>query len=206
MAADLAVTAADLADYLRITDPDAEQVAVLENALADAQSQVQGYLGWPIPPAQVTETGCWPWPGGWVLSHGRIQGVVSTVAETYPDGTTPTGYFTVTYTYGLDVAADPELEPIWRFILRSAADSPLIQRLRQVAAGGAAGAVKSASTDGQSVTFESTSFSGGGGAPGSGAPGAAPTLGSLGRWRNRSPAVYQRRVDVPDPFTTLIRW
>jgi hypothetical protein len=203
----LVVQPADLADYLGIASPTSDQLAAFGRSLADAQADVTGYLGWPIPPATKTEHNLWPAADGWRLEidPGHVVEVVSADAELDTDNV-PTGYWTVTYRYGLDVTNDPgsELYPIWRFILRHAAASPEVARVWRAATGATSG-VKSVSTDGQSITYDAVAVpGGGGGAAGSGALGAPPVLGSLSRWKKRS--VYQRRVTVPTEIGYFGGW
>lgn len=190
---DLVVPVERVAARLGVTAPTAAQRAVIADAIRDAQADVVAYLGRPITPTTVTETGRWPFAGGWRLDLAGDESEVEYVSvEPEIEGTGPaayaTGYFTVTYRMGLDVANDPALRPILRYVLESALNLPEVLTLYKST--GAQGELRTVSAEGQSVTFGSATL-GGGGQAGSGAPGALPTLSSLDRWRVAGRRVYQ---------------
>lgn len=176
----------------------AEDRDTLTEAILDAQADVEGYLGRPVVPITYVETGRYPGADGWdLVEHGDdpVVTVISAIPETDAETTQPTGYYTVTYTAGLDARREEVLRPIRRYITAHAMNSPEITRL-WVTAGGR-GQVKTVSAEGQSITFESATLGGGGNA-GSGNPGALPTLSSLDRWR-----LAGRRVHVARTRTTV---
>lgn len=193
--ASLVVPVERVARRLKLTPPlEPDMQALIEDAIRDAQADVEGYLGRPIVPVTVVERGLWPWSSGWSLAEDDVITVVSAVPEAYGDGQL-TGTFTVTYTAGLDARTDPRLEPIRRFVIAHAVNSPALVEVweHQQRDAGVRGQVKSVSTEGQSISYAALS-QGGGGAAGSGAPGALPSLVSLNPWRRA--AVFQRRTAV----------
>jgi hypothetical protein len=161
-----------------------EHEDVIEAAILDAQADVTGYLGREITVGTYTETGRMVVGDEWDLTplEDPVIAIGTVTAETYPGGGL-SGYYTVTYTAGLDAATDPVLAPIRRYVKAHALNSPELHRLW--VATSPPSTVTSVSTEGQSVSY-STPTLGGGGPPGSGAPGALPTLGSLSRWRRIS--------------------
>lgn len=200
----LVVSPEALASRIRMTLPLNEDTReVIEDSIRDAQADVEAYLGQPIVPTTFVQTHCWPYVDGWHLTvhdDAFFIDVVSSAPEYDPaDGTTPTGYFTVTFTAGLDVKNDRTLRPILRFVLAAAANSEDVTLLWRTATG-AKGAVKSVSAEGQSVSFDPAyplgapppAGRGGGAKPAeSRQPGELPTLGSLDRWRVAGRRVYQ---------------
>lgn len=169
----------------------AEQRDTITEAILDAQADVEGYLGRPIVPITYVETGRYPAPDGWdLVEHGDdpVLLVLAAIPETDPETSQPTGYYTITYTAGLDAKHDEVLRPIRRYVAAHALNSPEVTRLWTSTGG--RGEVRSISAEGQSISFGPASL-GGGGSAGSGAPGALPTLASLDRWR-----LAGRRVHV----------
>lgn len=197
----LVVPIADVAQAAGLDE--VEHQDVIRDAILDAQADVVAHLGRVITPTTFVETAREPdWSGGWNLTplDHPVTEVTSAVASTYSDGT-PTGYYTITYTAGLDARTDEVLHPIRRYIKAHALNSPAITRLWRDTPEGQGG-IRSASTQGQTITYERATL-GGGGAPGSGVPGALPTLASLDRWRVAGRRVYQRQ-SVPGqwPYST----
>lgn len=173
---------------------DDAQTETITEAILDAQADVVAFLGQPITPETFVQTDCYPYGDAWVLTaHGDtdIVDIVSVAPQTA--GGQPTGYFTVTYTAGLDAANDPALRPIRRYVKAHALNSPEFVRTWKDATG-AQGEVRSVTASGQSITLSGATLGGGGGKPGSGEPGALPVLGSLDRWRVAGRRVYQART------------
>jgi hypothetical protein len=189
---DLVVSTAEVARRAGLTLTEANH-PVLVDAIRDATDDVVGYLGRAIVPTSYTESGLFPIGDEWDLIplDDPVRSVDTVTAETYTDGT-PTGYFTVVYTAGLDARSDPDLRPILRYVRAHAMNSPEVTRLWQQTSG-AKGEVRSVSADGQSISYGPATL-GGGGQAGSGAPGALPTLASLDRWRVAGRRVYQRKT------------
>jgi hypothetical protein len=200
----LVITPEEVAGRLQLPLPLADAVKkVLTEAIVDAQDDVQGYLGIPVTPQTVVLRNVVPrWLidgyDGWLINDPYLIEVVSAVPQVDVNGF-PLDLYTVTYTAGLDVANDPTLRPIKRYIKAAAqADPDVVQMWQEVT--GIRGPVMNASTDGQSVTYQPLTR-GGGGAAGSGAPGTLPTLESLASWRSHT--AYQRltyAVDGPTPW------
>lgn len=185
-----------LARRMRLTPVDEQLRAELNDAIAAAEADVEGYLGRPIRPVTKTATRCWPVPGGWEIptEHGTIREILGATAETIEG--VETGTFTVRYTVGIDYLNDDDVRPIQRYIMAAAANDPML--LSWVAAEkGGHGAVKSVSvsTEGQSknVTYADLGY-GGGGAAGSDAPGALPSRTTLDKWRKAN----RRVIQAPD--------
>lgn len=174
--------------------PTEELLTEIDDAIASAESDVEGYLGRPIRPVEVVAHQCWPVPGGWSIpgEHRRIREIVSAVPETV-DGV-ETGTFTVTYTVGIDYLADPDTRPIRRYVQAAAMNDPMLLAWVEGQVDAGTGAIKSisVSTEGQSknVTYERRSY-GGGGAAGQDSPGALPSKSSMDRWRLANRRVHQ---------------
>lgn len=193
--------AAELARRLGIDTTDTAMTQLVADVLADAEADVEAYLGRPIRPVTRTATGCWPLLGGWDIpgERGRIREITSSTPETWTDPDTgqvvSLSTFTLTYTVGIDYLADPDTRPIRRYVTAAAMNSPeLAQRL---AAAGGRGPVAnvSVSTEGQSktVTYGPMTY-GGGGEAGKDSPGALPSRATLDRWR----IAGRRVVQAPD--------
>lgn len=189
-----------IARRMGFPDADEEMLAEINDAIASAEADVEGYLNRPIQPVQKVAHRCWPLFGGWDIpgEHGQIREIVSAVPEAV-DGV-ETGTFTITYLVGLNYLTDPELRPIRRYVQAAAMNDPMLLAWIEQQPSAGVGAIKSVSvsTEGQSknVTYERRSY-GGGGAAGSGAPGALPTLASLTRWKRRT--VHQAPDQGYDP-------
>ncbi|MFC6883355.1 hypothetical protein [Actinomadura yumaensis] len=196
----LIVSADDVAVRARLPTPlPAVHRMLIEAAIRDAQEDLEGYLGRPLSPRTYTDSGVWPNPGGgWTLTHDRVLEVLTAVPEVWPGSGEQTGMFTVTYRAGLDAANDPELAPIRRFVRAHAQYSPEVQRLAREVVPDAGRVAKSASTDGQSATWEADVPTP---APGSGVAGELPTKASCDRWRIAGRRVSQRPgVTLPWPY------
>jgi hypothetical protein len=175
------------------------QREIITGAITDAQSDVRTYLGRVIVPTLYTETGRHDnGHGQWNLDPDNVPllEVLAVTPET-SDGTA-TGRFTITYRAGLDAKNDPDLSPIVRYVKAAALNSPEII-LMWKAATRARGDVKSVTTDGQSISYDTPSL-GGGGAAGSGSPGALPNLASLDYWRVAGRRVFQRETPYRPPW------
>jgi len=200
--ADLVTSPEDLAVRLGIPLPlTTGQRYDLTLALQDAQDDTVAYLGRPIMPQVFTERRAWPYGGGvQALAEQPVWEVLSETEET--DGGTPTGYWTVTYTAGLDVRADARLRPILRVVRAAAMNHDLAVALWRIAGAGAAtdgtGArqVTSLSAEGQSVGFSLTRP--GGVTPGGTGSGTETVVGapvawkSIDRWSLVGKRVFQR--------------
>lgn len=167
----------------------------VEDAIRDAQADVEAYLGRPLVPTTYVEQDRLPWHDGWYLVAAPDEPlirVLSTVVQLDPVDGAVTDYFTVTYLAGIDARNDPALRPIRRYVLAHAMNSPEFTRMWRTRTD-AKGVVKNLSAEGQSVTFATPTLSGSETAskPGSGEPGALPTLGSLDRWRVAGRRVHQ---------------
>jgi len=207
--AEMSEMVTELAERLGVDEPapTAKMVWALKRALADAESDVLGYLDRPITPSERTARGVWPDPfgtGGFTIaSDEKIIDIVSATPEVFVDHGVPiaTGTFTVVYRAGLDYKNDPLLSPIRRYVLAAAMNNgellAFIARTTSLR-----GAVKSVSvsTEGQSknVTYETLSF-GGGGQAGADSPGALPSITTLDKWRRRGRRVHQAPDQPPDP-------
>lgn len=186
------------------------QREIITNSIRGAQSDVRGYLGRPILPTIVTETGRYDnGLGHWNIDPDNVPliEVIDVTPETR-DGQ-PTGRFSITYRYGLDAKNDPDLYPIVRYVTAAALNSPEFTLMWRTVTK-TKGEIKSTTTEGQSVTYDKATLGGGGNA-GSGAPGSLPTLASLDAWRVAGREVFQRRTPyrAPWPHSPMIgggRW
>jgi len=195
----LIVPVEDVARRLGIPQPlEEEDRWRIEQALLDAQADLEAYLGRPVTPHTYTESGLWPvYPGKYRLSHHPVIEIVSQVPETYPDGT-PTGMWTVTYVAGLDGASDPELEPLRRWVRTHAMYSPDVQSLWRRLRPDLAQRITSISVEGQGITYGDT-YAVDASASEKGLPGALPSLSTCDRWR-----LARRRV--VQPATRVAVW
>ena len=213
----LVVDPAYLARRLGLDEPDDALLWRLGELVREEQATVEAYLHRSIVVAQYQETGRWPQTSPfevldlgeqWQLSRPDVQTIVSTVAETDPATSRPTGRYTVTYTAGLDVAADGQYAPILRRIVAAVLGSPEAIREARAAGAGPARVVKSLSVggDSQSVTY-------GDDVPasaraGDSAPGAIPPLSVLDPWVLPLVNVYQARRPAPEqwPYSPISTW
>jgi hypothetical protein len=188
------VSADEVARRLRLQQPLTEDVRwAIDQAIWDAQADVEAYLGQPVTPTTFIETGLVAWPGGWQLTNAPLISIVAVTAETDPDSGVPTGLYTVEYTAGIDAINDPTLAPIRRYVIAHAKYSPEVQLLLAEESPAPARRVASLTAEGQSVTYEADPDTDS--QPGSGAPGALPLLSSLDRWRIAGRRVFQRPTD-----------
>lgn len=205
--ADLVISAEDLAERLRIPLPlTPAQRRSLTVAVTDAQVDVVAYLGRQILPQVFTERRAWPYGGAErALAEQPVGEVLGEVEETR--GGAPTGYWTVTYTAGLNVRDDAQLRPILRLVRAAAANHDLAVALWKTVGGGAAtddtGArqITSLSAEGQSVSFREVRPGGvvlgyGGSNPkpvlAAGIVGEPLAWDTIDRWRVRGRRVFQR--------------
>lgn len=193
MAGPLIVAPEDVAADLLIANPDAAMLATITAAIVDAQADVIGYLGRAIFPETKVEHNCWPYPLGWHLAEDPRE-IVSTVAETAPITGALTGYYTVTYVWGIDAGLDDDCAPIRRWVKAAAANAPAVLRAWQ--ATGAKGTVKSVSTEGQSISYNDLT-AGGGGAAGVDSPGALPPKSTLDQWRRAGRRAHTPPTPLP---------
>lgn len=178
----------------------AATLRMIRYALLDAQADVVAYLRRPITPQTYTVSGVAAYGPTWRFDpvDVPVHTIDTVTAETDAEGN-PTGFYTLVYTAGLDAANDPALAPIRRYVVAHAANSPQFVSEWSRTESGKAGTIKSASTEGQSVTYDKATL-GGGGEAGSGKPGALPSISSLDQW-GAGPAVFQRRgFDLPWPY------
>lgn len=180
----LLVTADDVATWLSIPLPlDIPVQSRIERQIRTSQNKVQTYLGRPLVATDRTLTGLWADerypledPKAWPQARDTIEDRLRVVSYTAEPST---GTFAVTFKVGLDVANDPELEPIIDYVLVDAAASlrrdPLFTQVARV--------VSSVSAGGQSVSYEKAEAA-------AGQAGGALTIDSLKRWKRL--AIYQR--------------
>ncbi len=194
----LIVPVTDVARQLGLPQPLGEDDRwLIERAIGDAQSDLEAYLGRAATPQTYTETGLIEYTNGWRLQNAPVLSVTSATPENDTSGQ-PTGLYTVVYVAGLDGAADPELEPLRRFVRTHAIYSTDVQALFRRVAPERARLVEQSSVEGQSVTYADTYAVTG--EPGSGSPGALPTLASCDRWRIAGRRVFQRPTPYVEPW------
>lgn len=175
------------------------QREIITDSILDAQSDVTAYLGQQILPAVYTESGRYDrGDGQWNLNDENVP--IIEILDVTPETREgrPTGLYTITYRAGIDAKNDPLLRPIVRYVTAHALNSPEVTRLWEITVK-PKGRIKSATTEGQSVTYDRATLGGGGNA-GSGAPGALPTLASLDRWRIAGRQVFQRQTSYRPPW------
>lgn len=173
---------------------------IIEQAIGDAQSDLEAYLGRPVSKGTYTQEHLFRYCNGYELTYFPVHEVISETPEEY-DGGQPTGRYTVVYVAGLDGKADPELEPIRRFIKMHAMYSPMVQAMFRRLAPEAARRAQSLSVEGQSVTYADT-YATDAQASALGLPGGLPAMKSCARWKIAGRLVHQAptRVDAPWPF------
>lgn len=188
----LIVGVAEVARRLRLPQPLGEDAYWrVEQALRDAQADLEAYLGRPVTPTRHTQTGTIESWDGWKLDNYPVLSIDDVVPELDTDGQA-TGRYNVTYTAGLDGRAGVELEPLRRYVRAHAMYMADVQDLARQTNPNAGRQVKSLSVDGQSVTYEASPTAAPSGQPGT--PGALPTLASCDRWRIAGRRVFQRRT------------
>lgn len=171
---------------------------LVEQAITDAQADLEAYLGRPVSKTTYTQQGVILYLDGFHLLHFPVLQIVSQTPETDVDGD-PTGRYTVVYEAGLDGENDPELEPIRRFIRTHAMYSATIQALYRRLKPGEARRVTSLGVEGQSVTYGDT-FATEAQASELGLPGGLPSMKSCDRWRLRRVNQAGTRLNGPWPF------
>jgi hypothetical protein len=175
---------------LKWRPPTPAQRQAIQAALEDAHADVEAYLGQPVTPTQTSETGLFPVGGGWLLTKEPVVRLLSATPETDLSGW-PTGTFTVTYLWGLDAAADPELAPIRRYIAWAAQNDPAVVSLWQEGQPDKGRVVQSAATEGQTVTYRYRTPTSVAATAGQQEP-KPPKLEDLDRWRVAGRRVFQR--------------
>jgi hypothetical protein len=174
------------------------QREVLIDAIEDAQSDVEAYLGQPITPTEHTDTGLYSHGTEWAVTRRPLVKIETVEAEKALDDSL-LGTFAVTYLYGLDAANADALRPIRRYVAAHAAalarQSPITLSFK-IARG-----IKSLSVEGQSVTFETGVGVANTANAGSGEIGTLPVLASLSRWKRRG--VFQRSGTSDRPRSTF---
>lgn len=162
--------------------------AVVMEAIQDAQSDVEAYLGQAILPVLVVEGGRYSYGAEWNLSQPATR-VVKVVAEVDPATGLGLGTFQISYFTGLDAASDPVLRPIRRYVNAHAA--ALARQSPVIAEEGVKRTIRSVNVEGQGITYGDTVGQANTAGGGSGQVGTLPVLASLSRWRRRN--VFQRR-------------
>jgi hypothetical protein len=167
---------------------------VVAEAILDAQSDVEAYLGRPIVPTQRVESGLYAHPSGWLLSETPLK-IVSAQPEFGPADANgvalATGLFTVTYLTGIDAARDPAFRPIRRYVLAHAA---ALARQHPVASTiGVKRGIRSVNVEGQGITYSDEVGSANTQGGGSGAVGTLPVIESLSAFRQIN--VFQRATN-----------
>ncbi|MFB9880820.1 hypothetical protein ACFFMN_22960 [Planobispora siamensis] len=200
----LIVSPSELARRMSIPQPMTEGDRwVVEQAIVDAQTDLESYLGRPITPRTYTQAGLWPDPGqpfGWHLAHQPVIAVISSTPEVV-DGQ-PTGRYSVVYTAGLDAATDPALEPMRRLVRAHAMASAPLRELARRLAPQPPRLPQSITVEGQSVTYANDNDSGQQVADGDRAVGSLPTFASCDQWKVRGRRAYQEpsRASAPWPY------
>ncbi|MFF4777538.1 hypothetical protein ACFY05_32245 [Microtetraspora fusca] len=197
----LVVSAAEVARRLRLPQPlPGADLCLVEQALLDAQADVEAYLGRPITPRTYTQTGvASPADGRFRLDHEPVLSILSVTPETHPVDGYPTGRYTVVYTAGLDAVTDPDLAPIRRLVRDLAIHSPVVQSLFRRLLPDEARRVTSLSVEGQSVTYADTYPT----APASSGerfPGSPLPFSSVDRWRLAGRRVRQFATRATEPW------
>jgi hypothetical protein len=188
---------------INLADISADQRFLIQEAIAEAQGEVEAYLNQPVVPRLYTETERLPYADGWRLTYGPVVQIVSAVPEVYEDDSL-TGYFTVTYYAGLNAASDEAYRPIRTEVVDRIFEDPSVQQVwRSVTPADQARRIRSASVEGQSATYDW--LTPGGAVEGSRALGAQEDPQKrmerrVGRWRRRS--VFQRRGE---PYPSSVR-
>ena len=179
-----------IATRLGIEDPSPGQLERIEDAIRDAQADVQGYLNRDLFAVEAVQAELWPalgidpmhwkaWPDAAALYDDNLT-VVSAVAN-------PNGTYNVTFKVGLDGPNDPR---VVRFVTASAVQAIL----NDANAGMGKRQVTSVSAEGQSISYSDGSVA-------EGAAGALPSLKSLDRLRRRAVFRAPRRAVSVWPLT-----
>lgn len=195
----LVVKVEEVARRLGLPQPlDESDRWLIEQALTDAQSDLEAFLGRPVYKATYTEKHLLKFYDGYHLEQFPVWSITTETAETYSNGQT-TGYFTVTYVAGLDGEVDRELEPIRRFVRTHALYSQTVQALFRRLSPGEARKVQSLNVEGQSVTYVDA-FATEAQASALGLPGGLPSMKSCERWRVAGRRVHQSRTQLTAPW------
>lgn len=198
-ATDLLVTEADVMAALGgINDPTTAQINMIRAAIRAVQADITTYLGVPLVPSTAT-----------VVLPNAYYGIDPAIdLPDYIDPRdfgyvgNPDGSVTVTFTYGYDAANDVRLgAAVRRYILYAVIEQPRIVDLWRTSVGSTgAQRIKSASTNGQSVTYEQVGPTG----EVIGSRGSKATdivdLSTLSYWRVAGRRVHQRRGYGSDPM------
>lgn len=195
----LVVTVEEVARRLGLPQPLEESDRwLIEQAIADAQSDLEAYLGRPVSKGTYTQEHLIKYYSGYQLKYFPVHSITSETAE-LDSGGQPTGYWTVVYVAGLDGENDPELEPIRRFVRTHAIYSPTVQALFRRLAPEQARKITNLSVEGQSVTY-SDAYATDVRAAEFGLPGSLPSLKSCDRWRIAGRMVHQAPTQVLSPW------
>jgi hypothetical protein len=195
----LVVSVEEVARRLKLPQPLEESDRwLIEQAIVDAQSDLEAYLGRPVVKGTYTQQHLLRYCSGWNLPIFPVHEIVSETPETQENGQ-PTGYWTVVYEAGLDGKADPELEPIRRFVKAHALYSPLVQSVYRRLDPEGARKVASLGVEGQTVTYGDT-FATEARASELGLPGGLPAMKSCDRWRIAGRMVHQAPTQVNSPW------
>ncbi len=190
----LIVPVGDLARRLGLPQPlDENDRWTVEQAISDAQSDLEAYLGRPVTPRTYTEAVFTGWGDAcWqdLLIHQPLISITSTTADIDPISGQPTGRTAVTYLAGLDGAADPELKPLRRFVTAHATFSDTVLRLLTRLDLTPPRRIKTLSVEGQGVGYTDDGYDRAS-KGGAGTAGALPTLASCARWRIAGRGVTQ---------------
>lgn len=146
----LVVDEDDIARRIGLIDPPptVTQVAIIRDAIIDAMDDVQGILGVPIvPTTHEVRLPAYSDFEGYMGDYVRARSPQYTAND---DGTV-----TLSFTYGYDARTDPEMGPVRRYVrYLSMAQPGVIQLWGETSPTDTVRRKKSASTDGQSVTYE----------------------------------------------------
>lgn len=200
----LVVKVEDVARRLGLPQPLQESDRwLIEQALTDAQSDLQAYLGRPVYKDTYTQEHLLRFHDGFHLLHFPVHRIISQTEETV--GGQPVWQWTVVYEAGLDGENDPELEPIRRFVRTHAIYSPELQALYRRLLPDQARRVASLGVEGQSVTYSDT-YATDQRASEMGLVGALPSLQSCDRWKIAGRMVHQAPTRVTDAWPFEDSW
>ena len=184
--------------------PSPEQMEVIRTAIIDAQADVVAYLGQPVTPTTTSVQVAYGDNIDHVLrDYTYVRDVAYTADPALP------GYTTVTFVHGIDLARD-EFAPIARYLRYAVLNDPTIIRLWQDLPGAKFKRIRSASTEGQNVTYDFMGPDGRVSPTGQAVRAAAadavdsgPSLSSLDYWRIAGRRISQAVGYASDP---LPRW
>ncbi|MEV8634262.1 hypothetical protein AB0395_21665 [Streptosporangium sp. NPDC051023] len=197
----LIVSVSDVARHLRIGEPwNEDDRWLIQQAIFDAQTDLEAYLGRPITPRLYTQKGLWPissHPHGYVLAYTPVIAVLSATPETFEGQST--GRYTVTYTAGLDAANAPDLEPMRRLVRAHAMASPVLRDLAQRLGAASARVPQSVAVEGQSVTYADEKNASQA-EQGDRAAGSLPTFATCRQWRIAGRRAHQMPSQYSAPW------